>query len=259
MKYLAYYTIGGSPEYANVLNFSIKTLYSHCENKDLFDVMVMCDRSYVDNVRQKPGFAIQHFHITDDNKTPVDASMRKVEIFDFPFLDRYDKILYLDCDITVGEPLSHLMNKVTRNDAVYVIPEGMYSWDHNRYFYCPQDKLHDSKQLAEYAEKKIYAFNAGQFAFRPSDTTKQLFDKVVTAKRDYDPRLHFYEQGFMNYYFNLEQAVDYSIGPFVTFVKDPRSTPLNAINHFADATIPGLRKLAMMMSQWASFKGNNIV
>ena len=255
-KFLIYYTIGGSPDYANLLKFSVETLFSHPENRALFDVLVMCDKNYAPNIACRDMFPIQHVYITGDNKSPVDASMRKTEIFDFEHLHQYEKVMYLDCDITVGTSLAAMMDNVTRTDALYVIPEGKNLWDHNHFFYCPQDKVHSQEMLMKFASRGIRPFNAGQFAFRPGNTMRCLFAQVANAKKHYDPRLHFYEQGFMNYYFNLAGAVDYAIDTYVTFARWTADyVEMNAINHFADVTLPGVSKLNMMKSHWHRCRG----
>lgn len=246
---LVYYTIGGSPEYCNLLRFSLFTLYTNNENKETIDVMVMCDETYA-KVLAKEQLPIRHLHITMMNETPVHASMRKTEIFEFKQLRDYDQVLYLDCDITINGSLSPIFDAVQRDDFVYVVPEGKHKEDHRKVWYCPADKQIPDSQLAFYESKGIHTFNAGQFAFRPSEKTKELFSMIKKAKEAYDPRVHFYEQCFMNYYWNPLECLDYSIKDHVQFVLDHEHDPMKIINHFCNASIQFAVKLAMMIDHF---------
>ncbi len=246
-KVLVYYTIGGAPEYCNLLRFSIFSLYSNDENKESVDIMVMCDVNY-SQVLAKENLPIKYIHITRNNDSPVHASMRKTEIFDFKQVYDYQSVLYLDCDITVNGPIASIMEKVQCDNVVYVVPEGKNVEDHKKFWYCPADKEIPEAQLQIYQSNGIQTFNAGQFAFRPSEQVKRLFTLIVRAKRDYDPRIHFYEQCFMNYYWNPLDCLDYSIKNNVQFVLDYERDPINTINHFTNASIPFNIKLGMMIS-----------
>lgn len=246
-KTLVYYTIGGAPEYCNLLRFSIFSLYSNDDNKESVDIMVMCDVNY-SKVLEKEKLPIKYIHITRDNDTPVHASMRKTEIFDFKYVKDYQHVLYLDCDITINGTIKSIMQNVQRDNAVYVVPEGKSIDDHKKFWYCPADKEIADSQLQIYRERGINTFNAGQFAFKPSEEVRRLFTLIVRAKRDYDPMIHFYEQCFMNYYWNPLDCLDYSIKDHVQFVLDYERDPINTINHFTNASIPFNIKLGMMIS-----------
>ena len=80
---------------------------------------------------------------------------------------------------------------------------------------------------------------------------------IKKAKEAYNPRVHFYEQCFMNYYWNPLECLDYSIKDHVQFVLDYERDPTKIVNHFCNASIPFAVKLAMMIDHFKRHQKNN--
>lgn len=248
-KNLVYYTVGGRPEYMEVLRASIdsvRLLGGDSEGEHGFDIMVMCDEAYAPNLS---GLAIDHVHVTPANATHVHASMRKTEIFRFAGIEKYDRVLFLDCDIIVGRPLGTVFSTLQRDDVLYVKPEATDPLAHNQVFWACLDRLHSEETLKQFAAEQIYTLNAGQFAFRVGPAMRAHFEAVAADTVSYNAKYHFFEQSFMNHHFNLARAVDYALGPHVRlFAQEaPAASPV-AINHFCGAGYSSQQKAAWMRS-----------
>jgi len=245
---LIYFVIGGEGDYAKLLLYCINTVRCYQEN-DEYDIMVMCDESYADILK---GFPVQHIHITSPNPTIIHASMRKTDIFSFSAIREYEKVLYLDCDIVVCGNLNNLMESVTRDDLLYVVPESTDLSQHTSPFFQMQDIPYDGDTLIRFSKNDIYPFNCGQFAFKVSDAMEAHFNTITDQIRaTYDPSLHFYEQCFMNNHFNRLGAVSYEIKDHVSLLRadvefDPDTQIQNTVNHFFVASVPYMTKLQRM-------------
>jgi hypothetical protein len=241
MKYLVYFVIGGDQKYVKLLQYCINTLRNYTEN-DVFDIMIMCDKNYIKYVNHLP---VQHLHITGDNLTPDRVSTRKVEIFSFDKIKDYDKILYLDCDIVIAGNLAHIMEHVVDNDKLYVCSEksghNYDAIDNFCDFFSRQDKPYTEYDLQFFRENKIYPFNAGQFAFCQSETMKNHFEHIATEINSiYIREKFFYEQCFLNEYFNRRNATNNLLSQYCYLCHIVDAGVIdkkNIINHFLNCTV----------------------
>lgn len=208
--------------------------------------MVMCDEHYLPHIKHLP---FTHFHITSKNDTAMMASIRKTEIFNFEHIDQYDKVLFLDCDVTVNSDTTPLFDAIVRDDVLYVVRNcdniGYYKGNG---FGCTDDP-YDEKTLAIFDKNHIYGFNAGQYGFCVSDKMRLHFHNVSKSIERFDPSIHFYEQSFMNSYFNRILAIDYAIERFV-WLNGRNKPPTMVLYHICGANIPFIEKLKIMKREY---------
>lgn len=253
MNDLIYFVIGGNPDYVQLLRYCIHTIRCFPEN-NVYDILVMCDESYVKNLE---GLPINYIYVTQTNHNHVQASMRKVEIFDFPKIHEYDRVLYLDCDIVICGPLRPVFDKLQNMEKLYVVPEHTYMEAHSLVYYHRMDRPYTRELLDTFAKEKIYVFNAGQFGFRVSEATRTYFNDIYNDTKEYNPQIHFYEQCFMNNYVNRRNIHSYEISPFVQLAANIHSTQNRCvIVHFCNATIPYTEKLHNMKNYFEQFYNN---
>lgn len=247
-RWLVYYVVGGEPGYAALLRESVASLRRHHpfapRKWRRVDVAVLCDEAYAPHVSDLgPGVTL--VTTPPNGADPVAASMRKVEAFRIPGIERYDAVVYLDCDVLVAGRLDPVFEAVTA-DVLYTVREGGPECHDRGYWtlgrYTPE-------QLAALREAGTGVFNAGQFAFRPSAAMR---DHFAAVKRLIDERTpdtpFFWEQSFMNHHFNLAGATD--DGPLTPLVhlaacRDP-PPPTALLVHFSDASVPYTEKLRCM-------------
>jgi alpha-N-acetylglucosamine transferase len=215
MKTLFYYTIGYSTSYLSCLDLSIKSLRKYTDQ----DILILADEKLFELVSEIiPD--VKCIACKNTSKSE-DASMRKLDIFDYG-LEEYDSVVYIDSDILIHMDIETVLPKITSPDKLYVYTEStnlenhtksMWSlnsstdntWEMNGMLYGNFKSSYTESDLAFLKENKIMVFNAGLFAFRPTSTMKAHFDAVremIKPSKIYQ----FYEQSYMNVYFNLSNA-----------------------------------------------------
>ena len=255
MKYLIYFVIGGEPDYVQLLSFCINTIRNYTDNC-VFDILVMCDKNYFQYIKNLP---VDHFHITDDNKTIDRVSTRKVEIFSFEKIEDYDKVLYLDCDIVIAGNLLNIMENVIADDKLYVCKDKVGDEckisDHFSSFFSRIDRPYTEKDIEFFEQNKIYPFNAGQFAFCRTEIMKQHFENISSElNTTYKSDKHFYEQVFLNEYFNRRNAIDNMLTEYCYLCHIGNIiTTKNIINHFLNCAAHYKNKLIYMRESHQHF------
>lgn len=225
--FLIYLTVGYHPYFSRLTEFCIRTIR---ENNDMnrIDICVMCDEPYRKHVEDIQDVT---FFETAPNPKPDIASMRKLEVFDIPNIMNYKKVLFLDSDIVVcGDLISTVFSNPLEDGILYTLEETFKEPHRSAFFsnftYTEQDILRlnaDGKR----------GFNCGQFVFAPTETMKQHFhnirDMVRTHKGSY-----YYEQSFMNVYFNLNGCSDGTLLARFAKIYPNRDTfdPTKVIVHF---------------------------
>jgi hypothetical protein len=244
---LVYFVIGGEPAYARVLEYCLNTLRGYPEN-DCYDTLVICDASYVQHVSSLP---FTHVHVCADNADNVQASTRKLDVFEWPGLVEYERVLYLDCDIVVTGSLAPVFDSIKDLDSLYVANETLHHKE--RYFEC-LDTPYSAEDLASFDRSGILPFNAGQFAFAASTAMRNHFDAIRSRiAKGYDAALHFYEQSFMNDHFNRAGKVDAALNSHVVLFAQELSAPYpgRVIAHFCNVCISSADKLQSMRTYHA--------
>jgi lipopolysaccharide biosynthesis glycosyltransferase len=239
-KTLAYYTVGFSPKYLNAMLLSIKSLRYF--NKSI-DIWIVCDEEFVMTLKSKlDGVSI--FPVKN-SKSSVEASMNKLTIFqhsDHIFL--YDNVIYIDSDILIGIDLISLLDMKISDDKLIAYAEHKDISAHHSLLYSLQN--YDSDTINYFKENNIYVISAGLFAFKPTKTMQSHFSNILSMIENYRGEF-FYEQSFMNVYFNTRNLVDYSVfTPENCLMVASLESPSNKILHFAGDPGNGDRKIKRM-------------
>lgn len=208
-KNLVYFTVGGNSSYANLTKLCIESLRQTNDLQNT-DILIMCDEEYKQNIVDLH----TDIMITKKNNNGIEASMKKVEIFNYEKIWMYDKVLYLDSDIIVYGNINILFDRVNELDKLYVfrdqtIVKGM---DHK---YWWTGTLTEEDILFFNTNNKGF-FNCGQFLFKVSKEMEGHFNQVLTNIKE-NTKEYFYEQTFMNEYFlkNLLTIEDEVIKKYV--------------------------------------------
>jgi hypothetical protein len=157
------------------------------------------------------------------------------EIIDDEFLDQINTILYVDTDIIFRKDLNHIFSYEICNDLIYVVPEVLHFVNILSTGHCLQKINYETKMIEpNISQEDVYVckrnsnyiFNAGQFLWKNTKFTKQLFVKLtnledeyfqnnislkidgVTYKANESGPLFFVEQSFMNTILNKDNVVD---------------------------------------------------
>jgi hypothetical protein len=143
-----------------------------------------------------------------------------LEIFNYEHLSNYDNILYLDSDIIIVNNISDLFDKELDPNLLYVKKE---DGNHNNLMHslC----LYTDEQLLDLKNNNINVFSCGHFMFKNSLIMKNNFNSILNFIKFYTGPF-FYEQSFMNHYFNLKKKTNTEfLDSYIEFFKS------NSINY----------------------------
>jgi hypothetical protein len=136
-----------------------------------------------------------------------DASMKKLNIFDYENINQYRKILFLDIDSLCVMDLNKIFNQQFASNTLYVSRSEFTRMQ--TLTLIPFGIMHISDKDANFFysnRSKIMPFNAGQFFMINSLKMRMHFDNVRWLASAW-PGPYFYEQSFMNYYFVFRDLV----------------------------------------------------
>jgi len=205
-KNLVYFSIGYDLKYVNLCKIAIQSILQNTTSKN-FDILIL----HSDSLDVKSQFDEFHeynlrFFPMSGFENGVKSSMKKLEIFKYPDILTYDNILFLDADIVVNMDISKLLNHSLCDGVLYSTIHD--STDNNLH----QTKFHtirkyNSVEMKNFEDKNIRVFNAGQFLFKSSRKMMTHFDNILEFICGWK-KSYFYEQSFMNYYFNYHEKSD---------------------------------------------------
>jgi lipopolysaccharide biosynthesis glycosyltransferase len=201
-KNLVYFTVGYNIEFLDLLDLSIKSMKLF--EKDI-DIFIICDEIFVEkcNIYFNGNKNIKILPI-ENSKSKQHASMHKLNIFDYD-ISNYEKVLFVDCDILFHTEITESIFKNIISNKLYVYTEFTdLSWHTQLYFSL---KTYTPSQLEYFKQNQIYVFNAGLFGFVNTPEMKNHFSKIRSIISNHKGPF-FYEQSFMNYYFNLNNQTD---------------------------------------------------
>jgi len=206
-KNLIYFSIFGSDEYVLIFERLLKSI-SASSNKSLFDLMVITDtktKAKIEALEVVSKFPVFDYFLTETPNDGVDASIKKLEIFKYPSINQYAKILFLDCDMLATSPIEQIFFENLDPTKIEIAS----TWDkplaninnpsvfHVLDYFSPEN----IKYLQENPDK-CHPINAGQFLFVNSLRMKKHFENVQWLMSVW-PGEYYFEQSFMNHYFML--------------------------------------------------------
>ena len=205
-KNLIYFTLFGNNEYIFLQRLLLKSLNSQKYNN--FDLLFITDNETKCTIQDIPELKKHnvYYHIVASSTDPVDASMQKLKIYEWENISEYKNILFLDADIIVVGSIGAIFeSESVKNNVIYSAVHNKNQSLHKTVYHCLAD--YTEYQLHNFSQKNITSFNAGQFFFKNTSTMKSHFENINNFISEWDGR-YFFEQSFMNYYFNLLEIAD---------------------------------------------------
>lgn len=221
-KNLVYYCVGEEKEYVEMLKFSIFTL----KNKNLeLDILVITnDKSLEEKNKIKD---VYFFHVNDDNPKKL-----KTKIFQYPNLDEYSKIIYLDCDTVINTFMDQLFNSMVDKNKLYVPIEHFTFESHNLPHFGIEKYTEDDINF--FMNNNVYPFNSGTFGFFNTNEMKENFENVNLLINQNYGKSKYIDQPYFNLFFNNKLSTIYSV--FETnknyFFIDSCNTLVNYLDNF---------------------------
>ena len=203
MRDLVYYAIGYNEKYISLLDISIKSLMIYSS----VDILVICDASLLPMCKEVLPERVLYM-TTPDSLTIESSAMQKLNIFDYENINSYDRVLFLDSDIIVHTSLEPFFNGVRRPGILYVYTEREEQYEHKNL--CFSLLNYTSKDFLMFTLNKVMVFNTGCFLFVRCPAMKFHFDEIRKMIKTHKGPF-FYEQSFMNVYFNKLNATDRTV------------------------------------------------
>jgi GR25 family glycosyltransferase involved in LPS biosynthesis len=211
---LLYTSIGYNEKYLDIFKLFCDSLcYTTATHKNL---LVITDERFstkVQEIASKYAMLTCYIHAVPNSKSPEEASINKTKVFDFKDIFKFRICLYVDVDCLFINDVQKLFRAPVKDNKLYVYAESKKNEDHNVRFFSLKHKdnsnFYTTDDLTHYAKNKIYPFNAGLFLFKVSKNNQKSFIQLQTFINTFDGT-GFYEQSFMNTYFNLNGMSDFS-------------------------------------------------
>lgn len=237
---IVYYTVGCNRGYIEMAELSIRSLRKVYSG----DIAILCDESMIPQCKKALPDVV--YWPVPDSATGQAASMNKLRVFDFIDAADYDVALYLDTDILAVNPIDSYFEQMTEEGMLYVYTETDKQENHKELYWSLQTYTEDD--YAFFRKEAILPFNAGLFGFRPSQEMKDHFQAVRDMVATHDGP-YFYEQSFLNVYFNTRNKTLRHVFTPETYIFFPQTGVRHdtaRLLHFADASQSAARKCNRM-------------
>jgi len=193
-KNLVYFCVFFNPDYFKLAELLLKStrFYSGTQIK-LMDFLVITAEEFIPRVKDLSTLTeIPLLIHTLPLKTIFESACARLRIFDYPLLNTYEKILYIDTDILIKGDLGKLF-EFALEERVYAIESGtIASPSFGRQFF------------SESMDKSIKGFNSGTLLFPNSLNIRDLFSKIRGHCESYAdskaPIPYCMDQPFINYH-----------------------------------------------------------
>ena len=165
-KTLIYSCVFFNENYVELLRLLLKSYVLFGNPRKDIDYLVICNPDFKENVDKVFREIAIEGKIWDlDLKTLFEAGYSRLFIFDYPNINEYDKILYLDCDILVSNNISNLVDFELEN-KIYALKEG-----NTNHPYWGSQFFPDGHN--------VEAYSSGILLFNNNVIIKQLFKTIL--------------------------------------------------------------------------------
>ena len=124
IKTIIYSCVFFNENYIHLINLLLKSYKLFGNSSDDIDYLIICNP----NFQKKIQAIFDNLNISGkiwciDLKTIFEAGYSRLKIFDYPDINLYNKILYLDCDILVTNSINNILDFQLEN-KLYALQEG---------------------------------------------------------------------------------------------------------------------------------------
>lgn len=171
-KYLVYSCVFFNEKYINLLGLLLRSYHLFGFDESI-QYVIFTNKEFEPKVRslcESLGFSFDIWVL--DLNTFFESAYCRLMIFDYPHIQDYSKILYLDCDVLIGNCIKPLYD-VANEDLLYTLKEN-----------TTKDKNHGAiffdKDFPETS-----TFTSGVLLFKNCEKIKQLFIDILNHIHEY--------------------------------------------------------------------------
>jgi len=123
-KTIIYSCVFFNEKYIYLINLLLKSYKLFGNSPDDVDYLIICNHEFQNNIQE----IFDNLDISAkiwciDLKNKFEAEYSRLKIFDYPDINLYNKILYLDCDILITNSINKILD-FQLEDKLYTIQEG---------------------------------------------------------------------------------------------------------------------------------------
>ena len=165
-KTIIYSCVFFNEKYIHLINLLLKSYKLFGNSPDDVDYLIICNTDFQNKIKA----IFDNLNISGkiwciDLKTKFEAGYSRLKIFDYPNINLYSKILYLDCDILVTNSINNILDFQLEN-KLYALQEGNTK---HRYW---GSKFFDKNPNCS-------AFTSGILLFNNNIIIKDLFSQIL--------------------------------------------------------------------------------
>jgi lipopolysaccharide biosynthesis glycosyltransferase len=166
-KVIVYSCVFFNEKYVNLINLLLKSYKLFGNSSDDVDYLIICNPDYQKKIQE----LFDNLDINGkiwclDLKTMFEAGYSRLKIFNYPDINLYNKILYLDCDILVTNSINNILDFQLEN-KLYALQEG----NTNHHYW--------GKQFFGKNNPNCEAFTSGILLFNNNIIIKDLFSQIL--------------------------------------------------------------------------------
>ena len=164
---LVYSCVFYNLKYAQLLHLLLGSFSKFCNNSNIF-YLVLCDKKLEPFIKE----IFLKYKINGDTwcleiNSLFQAGTSRLRIFDYNNITKFNKILYLDCDVLITNPIDEIWN-TCKEEKCYVMHE---KYNRKAHFYLFNDE--------EYSKiNKSLSFTSAVILFKNCNKIKDCFTKI---------------------------------------------------------------------------------
>lgn len=220
-KNLVYFSVFHNRDYFRLADLLMKSLRLY-SSTDAFDVLVLTSPDFAKEVSALGAMFVHYLPLT----TIFEAACARLQIFTYPHIAQYDKILYLDTDIIIKKNLAPMFN-LDIGDLLYGIESGTI-----------ESPSFGSQFFGDTVDKTTTGINSGTLLFKNCSAIQSLFERIRLHINTFTGAPPYcMDQPFINYHAIKDRLYDNQLlKPLVSLYEDkeiPTNVATSTICHFS--------------------------
>ena len=169
IKTIIYSCVFFNEKYINLINLLLKSYKLFGNSSGDVDYLIICNYEFQNKIQA----IFDNLNLNGkiwclDLKTIFEAGYSRLKIFDYPNINLYNKILYLDCDILITNSINKIL-EFPLESKIYTLYEHCH-----RIFNCELFNDEEYKLL-----DKSSVFSSGILLFNNNSIMKELFSQIL--------------------------------------------------------------------------------
>ena len=193
MKKVIFITVFLNINYVRMLSLLMKSIFLYGNIDDNTDILIYTSSNFKNIIENSTYYSNRVKIFTNDMINTIDQACKsRLDLFNYHYIDNYNKILYLDTDILVQRNINFIFDLIEEN-KIYAYGEGNIENDENDFF---GGKTLFKNDPLKYEDKS--AFNSGVLLFNNCIEIKNLF-QIIKTHMVQDTTAKFNDQPYIVY------------------------------------------------------------